>query len=163
MRLNIVANPERNMKYRPLDAFKYRPFDALKYRPFDALKYRPFDAFAPPSALAIIYSPLPQHLPCVDDRARTPPQRPRPLTRRRAPMLDRRTLLKTALKAVLKATSGAALVAALSAGLPLSNAFAQVNLDQLVAAAKAEGEVVFYLAPTEPIAIDSPLVPGYPR
>jgi hypothetical protein len=103
MRLNIVANPERNMKYRPLDALKYlpfdalkyrpfdalkyrpfdalkyRPFNALKYRPFDALKYRPFDAFAPPSALAIIYSPLPQHLPCVDDRARTPPQRPRPL------------------------------------------------------------------------------------
>lgn len=67
-------------------------------------------------------------------------------------MIDCRTLFKSALRATLKLTSVATLVAALFAGLPLSNAFAQANLDQLVTAAKAEGEVVFYLAPTEPIA-----------
>lgn len=55
-------------------------------------------------------------------------------------MVDRRTLLK------------AALGAGLSAGLPLSEALGQSNLDQLITAARAEGEVVFYLAPTEPIA-----------
>lgn len=57
-------------------------------------------------------------------------------------MIDRRTLLK------------AALGAGVTAGLPLAtipDAMAQAGLDALVAAAKAEGEVVFYLAPTEPI------------
>lgn len=63
-------------------------------------------------------------------------------------MVNRRNLLRAGL--------GAGIGAGVSALYPWQDSIAQsatpLNIDQLIAAAKAEGEVVFYLSATEPIA-----------